>query len=63
MLKKFLTVLLFVLTTFSAYSAGGGGTGGDRVLRDLEESPRQLQEDLHAARVSPRSAPAEQGHG
>ena len=28
MLKKFLTVLLFVLTTFSAYSAGGGGTGG-----------------------------------
>ena len=28
MFKKFLTVLLFVLTTFSAYSAGGGGTGG-----------------------------------
>ena len=28
MLKKFLTVFLFVLTTFSAYSAGGGGTGG-----------------------------------
>ena len=28
MLKKFLTVLLFVLTTFSAYSAGSGGTGG-----------------------------------
>ena len=28
MFKRFLTVLLFVLITFSAYSAGGGGGSG-----------------------------------